>query len=749
MCGYTLTADMSKAGKIKATAGQSARHRVAMHVQHVARGVDTDGQGFLRIRSFRNPDIDPARTSMNQGYVNDGAGGLAEAESIADVMAVYDRYIAALDPSRTIRKDAVHVRGVVLNLDENWWDQECPDWQHVGVNPRGQRMMDALLDSFMDEVGPQHIAWAFLHLDEGVPQWQVGVIPVVDGRLASDRVLPSGTKAMTNFHQHMRARMITAGYEASMESTTRSKDRVPMEEYKRAMRAADAIARDTGERPAQPLLAVNLLDDAVTAAVLDDAVVDEQSFEQALSTRGVRRITTSRGCGTIYEMDDPLNQYDVKAMCSSPGVIRREASSLHSNVTQSVLSEILSKKRSVPAGQVFDVSTRTAVVAVDAGLPTHGGQPGPVAVTVSTDEQEAVPPTEWPVFVRPIIAPIDWMAVPALEDADPAIEGWAACLPQQRCTGGRVPSGQESPSGWDTVGRLARGKGLDEWLDDWAKDEHTSVTALLTARNMCLDDPGDRQVLHEWMRQWQAERDAKRQKQTTTAVAEVTMEESPPQADGGACKTFDELVREHNRTPPSISDTTEEMRLVMSGRDIQRNIEQRPRKLLASTSNKVSARPTERPDQESKRTAAWVAGVQQRVAARSAAFAAKLEVDRVALEESQAARQAAVEKTQAALFPRRVPTRLHGLTPRLEQDSQDRLAHPQVGVTPPEVRKDAERTAREPRVDEQRDGLRDGRGGPELENPTFDVKPRQRRNPELFAPFVEDSVKPDEDELTM
>lgn len=343
--GHRLTADMSKAGKVKRAGGQSARQRVAMHVHHVCRSADINEEtGMPRQRSFRNKDIDPSRTHRNEVWINDFDGGFENVESLDEVMDIVDRYMGQLDPEVTVRKDAIHVRGVVLNLDEEWWAQNNPDWRTEGLNDEGRQMMDALLDSFLDEVGQKHVAWAALHMDEGIPQWQVGIIPIVEGRLSSDKVLPSGSKAMKDFHQRMRQRMTTAGYDIEMQSSERSTERLSMPTFKKAQRWMDEQEAATGVRPELPSPTM-LLDQAVIAAMSSPHVFDEASFDEALAEYDVTRDVNPETGGTVYSMPNPFyDPNDEEDRHHTPRV-RRAASKLPSKPTAKVVAQALAQKQ--------------------------------------------------------------------------------------------------------------------------------------------------------------------------------------------------------------------------------------------------------------------------------------------------------------------------------------------------------------------------------------------------------------------
>lgn len=339
--GHRLTADMSKAGKVKRGGNQSAKQRVLMHMQHVARSVDVDPEtGKLRQHSFRNEDIDTTRTHMNEVWVNDFEGGFKSVESLGEVMDVYDRYMAGLDPDVTVRSDAVLGRGVVLALDEAWWAENNPNWRTEGLNETGRKAMDTLLDAYVDEVGQQYVMTAISHLDEHLPEWQVFVVPIVDGRLSSDKVLPSGAKAMTEFHEHMRMRMSAAGYDIELKSSGRSKERLAMPTLKKMLKS--------GVSPEEVSPALRL-DRAITGVLDDIDITDDELFDKALQAVDVTRVVDPKTGGTLYSMPNPHYDPDAEDAEFQTPRFQRAASKLPSKPTVSVVADAFARNKAEQA----------------------------------------------------------------------------------------------------------------------------------------------------------------------------------------------------------------------------------------------------------------------------------------------------------------------------------------------------------------------------------------------------------------
>lgn len=83
-----------------------------------------------------------------------------------------------------------------------------------------------------------------------------------------------------------------------------------------------------------------------------------------------------------------------------------------------------------------------------------------------------------------------------------------------------VTTDQELTQARDTVAWMVQEERLDAWLDDWASEENTTVAELLLYRGRVRDRPGDQEVLHRWMGDWEAEKTKNQTQATPTATFE-------------------------------------------------------------------------------------------------------------------------------------------------------------------------------------------------------------------------------------
>ena len=244
---WTVTYDASPEAKVKA----AGSHAVARD-RHLGRGPDfAAGFNF----GHRNPNIDAARSKMNITFVNDGDGGFRVPVVTKDPegrnrppsaeFADY-RESRLAQVKKPLRKDAVVMRGIMLQLDPKWFDAHCPDWRVTGLNDEAQRFMYAQLEWACQEFGQQNIVGGSLDLDETSPHLQLSVIPVTgDGRLSQKDFFP-GPGHFVKQRKELCDALEKAGYDPQRTPTARSTERTSSAEYARTAdktRATLAVAQ--------------------------------------------------------------------------------------------------------------------------------------------------------------------------------------------------------------------------------------------------------------------------------------------------------------------------------------------------------------------------------------------------------------------------------------------------------------------------------------------------------------------------
>lgn len=272
MTGYRVTFDASHKVKTGGGHGQS-------FLQHIARDID-NANGVAK--EHANPNIDPTRTHLNVTVVPDGAGGWVKPESIE---AIADRLASRLATvKKEPRTDAVIMRPWVANLSPEWFAEHNPDWREVGLNEAAEAAYDGMLDQMVTEAGgPQNIVVASLHMDESLPQWQVGFTPVTDdGRLTQKPWFPSPT-ALREMGVRVRRAVAATGVAVDFKPSERSREHLSGNEFqRRADMLKGAVAEAIEDRA---LAATELAHLEASKADLDERESDLDATEATLDTR--------------------------------------------------------------------------------------------------------------------------------------------------------------------------------------------------------------------------------------------------------------------------------------------------------------------------------------------------------------------------------------------------------------------------------------------------------------------------------
>lgn len=222
--------------------------------RHLARDAD-ELAGFST--RHRNVSIDPDRTArFNESWVNDGAGGyraptastrtqkngkVVQVRPSAEFDSYLDERLATV--TKTIRKDAVGLRGFVFKIDPEWFDRYNPDWRTEGLNVQAEAVHRSFVqwaEGFMG--GQSNVVGWFVHADEaGYPEVQLMATPVTeDGRLSQKDFFP-GPTAMSAMHRDLRKHLREdVGYLADMKVKEDSKVKRSSEALKRATAEIEA-----------------------------------------------------------------------------------------------------------------------------------------------------------------------------------------------------------------------------------------------------------------------------------------------------------------------------------------------------------------------------------------------------------------------------------------------------------------------------------------------------------------------------
>ncbi|WP_285364833.1 plasmid recombination protein [Microbacterium sp. LMC-P-041] len=221
---FTMTFDAS----VKVKRGAHARNLF----RHIARDVDqAAGFDFPQL----NVNIDSARTPLNVTVVNDGHGGFRSPASVegrppSDELNDYlQKRLTSVH--RALRRDAVLMRPIVLQLDPAWFASNNADWRQSRLNAEARRYMGASLDWLCGEFGRTNVVGWSLHLDEYHPQLQVLMTPVTDDGRLSQKDFFKGPHDLKRQHRELREAVAASGYDVEYRVTERSREHLSSSDF--------------------------------------------------------------------------------------------------------------------------------------------------------------------------------------------------------------------------------------------------------------------------------------------------------------------------------------------------------------------------------------------------------------------------------------------------------------------------------------------------------------------------------------
>lgn len=270
-----------------------ASHKVGRggHAQaffrHIARDLDQEA-GFHFLHANKN--IAPERTKLNITVVNDGCGAFRKARSVAGrpPSDEFDAYLKhrLSTVERRLRKDAVLMRGLILQLDPKWFAENDPEWRSEGMNAEAAAYMGAALDWACAEFGQPNIVGWSVHLDEFSPQLQVIVTPVTeDGRL-SQKDFFKGPSDLKRQHKELRDAMAAAGYDVEYRVTERSREHLNSSEFQaKADRLRDASRAVESDQRRNDLIKTRLLRRASDLQEHEEKVAKREREAELLSAK--------------------------------------------------------------------------------------------------------------------------------------------------------------------------------------------------------------------------------------------------------------------------------------------------------------------------------------------------------------------------------------------------------------------------------------------------------------------------------
>lgn len=273
------------------------------------RGCDLKGfiKHFLReddeTKQHSNAQIDARRTQNNMTLVYD-----AETEKMkptrnpeAIMDAVNNRLSDAIDlqsdtykkTGKKVRKDAVRVRGLIMQLDPEFYEQNKD-------NPRAMmKSYSDMMHAVQKQYGKKNIVAVTVHLDETNPHMHFLMTPVTDdGRLKQDEFIDK--KKLRQTHKEMREELRSKGYDIDMQRRTpEGAHRLTEQQYKDMKDAVKKQAKLESFELSLQRRAQKLTDDEKQ---LDDEKADFESYKaNALKDINAQRQQTLHNVQDLYD----------------------------------------------------------------------------------------------------------------------------------------------------------------------------------------------------------------------------------------------------------------------------------------------------------------------------------------------------------------------------------------------------------------------------------------------------------------
>lgn len=273
MAEYSTTYDASVRGKVKVGA-------IGAWVRHIARDID-EANGCQVQHS--NTKIDPARTHMNMTFVNDGNGGWRRPDTTGEIINYANSIIARAQQSRIdrgftgLRKDAIGIRGLVLQLDPEYVERTSPNWKENGLSEETLATIETMVNWASQEFGHWRLPCFSIQMDEYSVQVQSGMIPIRDDNCLDQKYFFKGPKHFRQQHESLRQYLRQhAGYEARDWVSDRSTEGLDTKGYEKLMDETRQMLAEVEDTRDDLLARTNDLDARESIVTQREAVIEAE-----------------------------------------------------------------------------------------------------------------------------------------------------------------------------------------------------------------------------------------------------------------------------------------------------------------------------------------------------------------------------------------------------------------------------------------------------------------------------------------
>ena len=229
------------------------------------RGIQSHNRRERESRS--NPDIDYGRSTGNYELHEEGSGNYAQAvqNRIDDLLLV-----------KAVRKDAVHLCGLIVSSDKAFFDRLTPE--------ESRRFFEESKAFLTEFVGRENVVSAMVHMDEKTPHMHFLHVPVTpDGRLNANSIYTRSSlkKLQTDLPRYLQSRgfNIQRGVEQKPGS---AKKHLDTREFKQQQEALADLQRETAsmtKRKLQQLMDISELEEAESTLKKRLEAYEQQAWE--------------------------------------------------------------------------------------------------------------------------------------------------------------------------------------------------------------------------------------------------------------------------------------------------------------------------------------------------------------------------------------------------------------------------------------------------------------------------------------
>lgn len=174
--------------------------------------------------NHKNPNINNQETEKNMNfYFDKNQNDFSECTDLSQIEnALNDRLKEVKKP---LRKDAVIVRPLILQLDPSFYDE---------YEDENSESITTMIEWACKTFGKENLIGGSLHLDEASPHLHLLFTPVTDDGRLSQKDWFTSPKSLADMHNSLREHMSNAGYdiEMSRKKTSKQVKRLTETEYR-------------------------------------------------------------------------------------------------------------------------------------------------------------------------------------------------------------------------------------------------------------------------------------------------------------------------------------------------------------------------------------------------------------------------------------------------------------------------------------------------------------------------------------